>query len=116
MRLPQALHDANEEQVEILLDKALKSLSEIQKIGSEKGLDEQFQDIGNTQEWITGLIDRPAIIGKYFQIHPAQPDVNKLFDIFSVSKQRFVKWDARPGNAIVQAQGNVAWFDSLPLS
>ena len=111
VRLPEALHDSNEQQVEILLDKALKSLSTIQKIGSEKGLDEQFQPIGNTQEWITGLIDRPAIVGKYFQIHPSQPDVDKLFNLFTVSKQRFVKWDARPGNAIVQAQGNIAWFD-----
>ncbi|MEE9337770.1 MAG: hypothetical protein V3U87_06795 [Methylococcaceae bacterium] len=111
VRLPQALHDANEKQVESLLDNALKSLSTIQKIGSENGLDEQFQPIGNSQEWITGLIDRPAIIGRHFQIHPAQPKVDKLFDLFTVSKQRFVKWDARPGNAIVQEQDNVSWFD-----
>ncbi len=110
-RLPLALHDADEQQVEILLDKALKSLSTIQQIGSEKGLDEQFQVIGNTQEWITGLIDRPSIIGEHFNIHPARPDVDKLFDLFTVSKPRFVKWDSRPGNAIVQAENNVAWFD-----
>lgn len=111
MRLSQALYGADEQQVEILLDTALKNLSAIQISGSEKGLDQQLQPIGNNRQWIKGLIDRPAVIGQHFQIFPAEPKVDRLFDLFAVSKQRFVKWDARPGNAIVLAQGNVAWFD-----
>lgn len=110
-RLSQALHDADEEQIEVLLDTALKNLSEIQKIGSEQGFDQQFQEIGNTQDWIIGLLDRPAIIGEHFKTSVPRPKLNQLTELFMVSKPRFIKWDARPGNAIVLEQGNVAWFD-----
>ncbi len=110
-RLSQALHDADEEQIEVLLDTALKSLSEIQKIGSEQGFDQQFQEIGNTQDWIMGLLDRPAIIGEHFKTPALRPKLNQLTKLFMVSKPRFIKWDARPGNAIVLEQSNVAWFD-----
>jgi len=110
-RLSQALHNANEQQIETLLDTALKNLSDIQKIGSEQGFDQQFQEIGNTHSWIMGLLDRPTIIGQHFNIHPPRPKLNQLTELFKVSKPRFIKWDARPGNAIVLEQSNVAWFD-----
>ncbi len=111
IRLSEALHDASADQTEMVLDNAIKNLSQTQQTGSEHGFDEEFQEIGNTRDWIMGLLDRPTVIGEHFNIHPSRPKLNPLAELFTVSKPRFIKWDSRPGNAMVLEDNNVAWFD-----
>ncbi len=110
-RLSQALNIRDENKIEDLLDAAIKNLSVIQQSGSRHDFDLQFQEIGNTQEWIMGLLDRPTVIGQHFQSDPPRPKLNQLVELLSVTTPRFVKWDSRPGNAMVLKNNDIAWFD-----
>ena len=110
-RLSQALNNVDEEITEQLLDVSLRNLATIQQAGSQHGFDQQFQEIGNTQEWIEGLLDRPAVIGQHFKIAAPRPKLSQLEVLLAVTKPRFVKWDSRPGNAMVLENNDIAWFD-----
>lgn len=110
-RLSSALNTANDEELESLLIQALQSLSRLHHMGSESGFDHKFKAIGYDQEWINGLLYRPLVIGKHFKCIPKEPNLQQLTTLFKVNKPRFIKWDARPGNALCHPQGYVTWFD-----
>lgn len=110
-RLSQALHGQDEATVERLLDAALTSLSESQRLGSEAGFDAQLTPLGGSFDWLVGLLDRPAVIGNFLGVPPARPQLGPLEELLAVRQPRFVKWDSRPGNAMVKADGQVYWFD-----
>lgn len=110
-RLSQALHAQEESRVERLLDAALTSLSSIHLAGSKSGWDQTFPTLGNTHEWMVGLLDRPAIIGRFYNIPAPRPKLSQLETFLSVRKPRFIKWDSRPGNAMVTKDDRVYWFD-----
>ena len=59
---------------------------------------------------IEGLIERPAVFSRVFDLEPPDLPHEDLIRLFSVERPRFVKWDARPANAIL-TEGGVAWFD-----
>jgi len=111
VRLSQALNIPDQDKIENLLEISLKNLSSIQQSGSQYGFDQEFQEIGNTLDWITGLLDRPAVLGEHFKIPAPRPKLSQLEELLSVTKPRFVKWDSRPGNAMVLEDNDIAWFD-----
>ena len=111
-RLSTELYTADDLLLESLLDQALTSLNTIQTTGSDYGLDECSRKIGRTRKWLTAFIDRPAVIGAYLKIPAPRPDLKKLHNMLAVRKKnRFIKWDARPGNAVVGSNKQVRWFD-----
>lgn len=111
IRLSQALHDQNEEGVERTLDAALTSLAAAHRAGSEAGFDTRLAPLGKSFKWLTGLLNRPAVIGNYLNTPAPRPFLTELEDLLAVRKPRFVKWDSRPGNAMVRDDGTVFWFD-----
>ena len=110
-RLSQAMHINSPDSVEALLDAALDGLAKCQHAGSDAGLDEALPALGAGQAWINGLIRRPLVIGGYLQERPPRPRVDALRKLLKVKQARFIKWDARPGNAMVTKDRGVAWFD-----
>ena len=111
IRLSQALHNADEQGVESLLTNSLTQLSAIQKCGSEAGFDGDFLSIGHSPDWIKMLLSRPGVIGDYLKIPAPKLDLDDLLEHLKVRAPRFIKWDTRPGNANVQEQDQVVWFD-----
>lgn len=111
IRLAQAMHGAEEQQVERLLDDALTGLAQAQRAGSEAGFDERFDALGDRRDWLVGFLDRPAVIGRILDAPAPQPVLEELENLLAVRKPRFVKWDARPGNAMVREDGKVFWID-----
>lgn len=97
--------------VERLLDGALDSLVELQGAGHAAGLSENVPLLGVADWWIEALIDRPAALGSLLGIKPARPAIGDLRDLLAVLRPRFVKWDARPANAVVDEGGRVSWID-----
>ena len=111
VRLTQAIHKRGHKTVFRYLDNALKNLTRIQKAGSRKGLDQKLPRLGDTHKWLVGLLDRPAVLGRFFEIPAPRPDLRALESMLAYRKPRFVKWDARPGNAIASDDGEVFWID-----
>lgn len=110
-RLSEALYQSSEEEVERLLDQSLSSLAEIHQAGSTMGLDQLSKKIGVSRTWLIGFLDRPAVIGSHLKNPPPRPGLSRLLTLLTSNKPRFIKWDARPGNAMVNNQNEVSWFD-----
>lgn len=110
-RLSEAINDAETTNLHQLLDTALSNLARIHQLGSEAGFDKSIPQLGTSLNWIVGLLDRPAIVGRYFDISAPRPQLPQLESLLSVQKPRFIKWDARPGNAMVTANDDVFWID-----
>ena len=111
VRLSQAVHKRSDKTVFRYLDNALDSLAKIQKVGSQHGLDEKLPRLGDTHEWLVGLLDRPAVLGRFFEIPAPRPELQSLEFLLAIREPRFVKWDSRPGNAIARSDGEVYWID-----
>ena len=67
--------------------------------------------LGFADWWIEALIDRPVALGTQLGIAPPVPQIEHMRDLLAVLEPRFVKWDARPANAVLDAEGAVAWID-----
>jgi len=111
IRLSEALENATEKQYESYMHSALNALSEIHQIADKEGLDHAVPIIGCERDWLIALLDRTAIIGNHLNIPCPSVPVAQMFDLLLLLKPRFIKWDARPGNAILCNDGNVKWFD-----
>ncbi len=110
-RLSEAINDPDATNLHQLLDTALRTLARIHKLGSEAGFDKSTPQLGTSLNWIVSLLDRPAIIGRYFNISAPRPQLSQLESLLSVKKPKFIKWDARPGNAMVTSNNDVFWID-----
>lgn len=110
-RLTQAIHKQDSATIHRHLDNALSSLTAIHQAGSEHGLDEQLNVLGDSEEWVYSLIDRPRILGDFFDIPAPELDIAVLADKIKIRSPRFVKWDARPGNAIATEAEKIYWID-----
>ena len=110
-RLSVALHRADPAEAERLLDRALASLAALQAAGARAGLAERVPLLGVAGWWIESLIDRPVALGSMLDVEPPVPEIEHLRDLLAVAEPCFVKWDARPANAVVDADGAVTWID-----
>jgi len=110
-RLSQALSDADAMQFTRLLDAALESLRHIQRAATTEGLEDVVDALGADDEWLARLVQRPRVVGEHLDV-PAPPlDEAALLTLLAIREPRFVKWDTRPGNALVTSDDRVVWFD-----
>lgn len=112
-RLSQALHAAREDQVAVeqLLQEGITSLADIHDAAARSGLADKAPLIGSESQWIEGLIRCPEEIGAHLERAPAGYDVERLIDFLRIREPKFVKWDARPGNALITGDQSAYWFD-----
>ena len=110
-RLSLQLKDTDGSQLEKLLDSAVNSLLSAQLAGAEEKVETDLPSLGVNGSWIKDLLKRPVVLGQFFEVPPPTYDVDKLRKLLKVTKPRFVKWDSRPGNALVDAAGTVYWYD-----
>ena len=110
-RLSGALHGASVETIERLLDEALGALAAIHRAADAAGLDDAVLALGVDRDWVTALIDRPAVLGNFLEHRCPVPKLKDLLDLLMLVRPRFIKWDTRPGNAILRPQGGMAWID-----
>ena len=110
-RLSEALKDADADRYSELVNSALTSLAAIHEAASTEGLESRVNALGDTDSWIHGLLRRPAVIGEYLKTPAPALDTAALTALLRIRKPRFIKWDARPCNALVTDAGIVQWFD-----
>ena len=110
-RLSEAIKAAPEERYETLTTEALESLFEIHQAADQAGLDHAVPLLGCDNRWLNGFIDQLDIIGRYLEIPCPVIPRNEIIDLLTIMQPRFIKWDARPANAMVDNNGKIAWFD-----
>jgi hypothetical protein len=109
-RLSEALINATEAEYLQWMDAALHSLHQIHLYAGYEQLHEVVPIVGAEHEWLITLIDRTALLGHYFNVPCPTIPVQALYHQLQLLNPRFVKWDARPSNAMLQ-NGQVSWFD-----
>jgi aminoglycoside phosphotransferase (APT) family kinase protein len=110
-RLTQELKDADEQHCHRLLDSALEGLAAIHHAATAGDLESRVEALGYEDTWISGLIERPTVIGEFLGVPAPSLDESALINHLRMREPRFIKWDARPGNALVNDAGQVVWFD-----
>jgi len=90
---------------------ACESLLYIQEAGGKSGLNEIVPPLGEDSSWVVGLVSTPMATAQKFEIEPPTLNFALLTDKLLVPANRFIKWDARPGNGAIGDDGRVFWFD-----
>ncbi len=111
VRLSDALKDCSAEQYTQMMSRALSSLLDIHRIAKQDALTEAVPIIGCEPDWLISLIDRTALLGNYMGIASPKIPVKQIYGCLLLLKPAFIKWDARPGNAMLGDDGSVKWFD-----
>ena len=95
--------------------RAASALLLCQRAAKNAGLSKRVAPIGATAEWIAGLLATPGRVAA--QLGLPDPDIGALITPEQIAPRRysFVKWDARPGNALLVEggadEGGVGWAD-----
>jgi hypothetical protein len=94
-----------------IMAKLIDSLFAVYAAADAAGLSQRTPVIGRPPEWVTALIDRTALIANHIGVASPRPDVERMQTLFQVFDPEFVKWDARPANAIQRPDGGFSWID-----
>ncbi len=110
-RMSLLLKKVNRAQGEKLLNSGLISLADTHERGRAAGLGRGVATLGQGDDWLRNLIDRPRLLGEFLGIPAPKLPVDRLIELLRVTEAYFIKWDARPPNAIVLEGGSTAWID-----
>ena len=111
-RLSGALAKADRHGAVDLLDKALAALAAIHEAARRAKLVPHVPALGQTAVWRKGLAAMPKRIAPRLGEPLPALDAEEIDRMLAVPATEFVKWDARPGNAIVRAEGGtIGWID-----
>jgi aminoglycoside/choline kinase family phosphotransferase len=93
------------------MERGLDSLGAVHEAARRAELADKVPPLGQTAAWRAGLIAMPGRIAK--RLGEALPalDGAALDRAIAADAREFVKWDARPGNAIVKGDGAIGWID-----
>ena len=113
-RLSEAMHEASDEKVTDLLNAALNSLVYAQRAGNERGLPKHLVKLGEKRPWFDKLLSRRFAVGDLVGVTPPNLQDGALVELLRLREPCFIKWDARPGNAIVASTGARPAAASMP--
>ena len=111
-RLSEHLHtvSGNPDAIADALDQAVDAMARVHEAAAASGLAERAQVIGADPDWIEGFVRCPAEIDAALGMQLPTYDVEALQTLLRVREPTFVKWDSRPGNALLR-DGQAYWFD-----
>jgi len=111
IRLPVLLDEtADMKEREGLVSKSLESLLHIHEEARISNLHHRVPKVGTADKWLWNRTGAAKRVSKSLGIAAPDLDRGKLVDLMDVKRTEFIKWDARPGNAMVN-DGRVIWFD-----
>lgn len=110
-RLSQALATSPQKARIAWMERGLESLAEVQIAGARAGLASRLPQLGGAPDWRARLAAMPGKVGERLGRPAPILDEAGLAEALTPARFAFVKWDARPGNAIAREDGTVAWFD-----
>jgi hypothetical protein len=110
LRLSQRLAEADEEQGQALLDSAVATLQEIQRIGTEEDLADVAIPFARGPQVAEHLAGLPESVGARLGLPAPAFDREVVQELLATAGEAFVKWDARPANATVPGSA-VVWHD-----
>lgn len=112
VRLSEVLARSSTEDRHLWIERAIDSLSLLHRAGDAAGLHRQVVSLGTETDWLRRFADAPQRLGEWLMVAPPSLDIETMVQLLRPTQLTLIKWDARPGNAVVrQEPGDVAWFD-----
>ena len=94
-----------------LARRAISALWEIKAAAHRVGLNKQMPSIALSLDWMQPFALGPVFLSKALALDIPRYGWQPLMQGLAALPTGFVKWDARPGNAAVQHDGSVIWYD-----
>lgn len=110
-RLSESLQCSDEDTTAALVNSALNSLAKLHQIGQSDEVFNSVVVLGNKDSWLRSFIQAAERLGSVLKLPAPKLDVTSLSKLLTVAEPQLIKWDARPGNAIVRDKGSVIWID-----
>lgn len=110
-RLTEKLDSADTLAAEGLLSNALSGLVFCQRSAHEAGLSQQLVSLGTQRPWFDKLFSRREAVADYLNLPVPDIPADALVEQLRMREPRFVKWDARPGNAVINSRDEICWID-----
>lgn len=88
------------------------SLAKLQAAGTDAGLDTIAPVIGTKEGWTDRFLGLPAVLAERCDLAIPEFDSPAIRKALASPPRSFVKWDARPGNALIQSTDDrPVWID-----
>jgi len=110
-RLPVALSKLSDQSAARLVLRAVDTLIQARITAEAAGLSRLVPMIGARSGWDQDLAAAPTRLAQDLGLDVPLHDFGILLGLSEGASRRFVKWDARPGNAILRPDGSVCWID-----
>lgn len=110
-RLTYLLEIGTQDERERLLTNAAIGLITLQETGTRLGLPRIAPKIGARDRWAEDFADTPLRLAERLGLPIADYSAGTVVPFLKCDEPVFVKWDARPGNALVRPDGGIIWFD-----
>ena len=108
-RLQNLSNENGQGDIRNIYSKALDGLLTLQSTGVD--LARFLGPIGKSQGWMDNLLCAPARVGEITRVGNPDIDKQELANVLGGHRSKFIKWDARSGNAVLAADGTVGWID-----
>lgn len=95
---------------EKLVSQALDALLKIQHEGQTNGLAHALPKIGSDVNWFLNGVEAAKRFAKRIDVTPPKLDEIALAEAMVTERDEFIKYDARPGNVLMDG-GRMVWFD-----
>jgi len=110
-RLSSQLADADARSGQNIAARAFASLIQIHEAGEQAELHQIVPKLGAEKPWVAGFVNSALAASDRYKISAPTIDFGAITERLHVPCARFLKWDARPGNASIGHDGRVYWFD-----
>ena len=90
---------------------AVDKIFRVQAAARTAGLNTQMPHLGNNTAWIKNFVNAIDALKKLSAGASAQTDRIALAEAVAQPARQFVKWDCRSGNAAIDDQDVLRWFD-----
>lgn len=94
-----------------LLQKAINGLLALQTAAVTTDLAQSCPPIGARPGWTADLLHVPQRLAEQFGLVAPPLDHATLIARLNSQPRQFIKWDARPGNAVLRPDQSLCWFD-----
>ena len=110
-RLSQVMNEGDDAAAALALDKGVESLALVQEAARASEPHKTVRLLGAKDDWVEKLTWTPDRVGKRVGLRGPELPRAELVHYLRARVGQLVKWDARPGNAMVREDGSVYWFD-----
>ncbi len=112
LRLTQALAAATSDGARLqLLSRAINALDYCKNAISASSVSDRLPLKGDDPRWLRRFVGVSSNVSRLLKIEAPEINIEEMMARLTIRAPSVVKWDARPGNAIVDADGDVYWID-----